>query len=203
VYAATGGKFILGKTNKANKVSTLKRTTSGSALNLVTKSSSNAPLTTNGRGKVTNLNADKVDGYDAAALQTQTYSWTKSATAVTSVSVDLPALPPGTYLIGYDAYMPGGGLDASSAGCWFWRTRPSASNTFYAETRELTKTGTTPSLSGASVVALAAGDVLHLYCSAPAAFTTSALEPIHIYAARTASAGGGALRIAPGSRTGR
>jgi hypothetical protein len=66
VYAATGGKFILGKTNKAAKVSTLKRTTSGSALNLVTRSSSNAPLTTNGKGKVTNLNSDSLDGHDSS-----------------------------------------------------------------------------------------------------------------------------------------
>jgi hypothetical protein len=72
VYAATGGKFILGKTNKANKVSTLKRTTSGAALNLVTKSSSNAPLSTNGKGMVANLNADKVDGLDASALRSST-----------------------------------------------------------------------------------------------------------------------------------
>jgi hypothetical protein len=67
-FAATGGKFILGHTNKANKVSTLKRTTSGSALTLITKSSANAPLTTNGRGKVANLNADLLDGLDSSAL---------------------------------------------------------------------------------------------------------------------------------------
>jgi hypothetical protein len=67
-YAATGGKFILGKTNKANKVSTLKRTTNGSALNLITKSSSNAPLSTNGKGKVANLNADMLDGKDSTAF---------------------------------------------------------------------------------------------------------------------------------------
>ena len=58
VYAATGGKFILGHKNTASKVSTLKRTTNGSALKLVTKSSSSAPLSTNGHGKVANLNAD-------------------------------------------------------------------------------------------------------------------------------------------------
>jgi hypothetical protein len=70
-YAATGGKFFLGKTNKADQVSTLKRTTSGAALNLVTKSSSNAPLTTNGKGKVANLNADSLDGKDSSAFQTK------------------------------------------------------------------------------------------------------------------------------------
>lgn len=67
-YAATGGKFILGKTNKANKVSTLKRTTNGPALNLVTKSSTSAPFTANGLGKVTNLNADLLDGMSSSAF---------------------------------------------------------------------------------------------------------------------------------------
>jgi hypothetical protein len=70
-FAATGGKFFLGKTNKADQVSTLKRTTSGAALNLVTKSSSNAPLTTNGKGKVANLNADSLDGKDSSAFQSK------------------------------------------------------------------------------------------------------------------------------------
>jgi hypothetical protein len=70
-FAATGGKFVLGHKNKASKVSTLKRTTSGPALNLVTKSSSSAPFTANGHGKVTNLNADRVDGLDGASLQTR------------------------------------------------------------------------------------------------------------------------------------
>jgi hypothetical protein len=64
-YAATGHSFILGKANKANQVTTLKRTTSGQALSLVTKSSSNAPLAVNGKGKVANLNADRLDGLDS------------------------------------------------------------------------------------------------------------------------------------------
>lgn len=68
VYAATGGKFVLGSTNKAGKVSTLKRTHSGAALNLVTKSSANPPMTVNGRGKVTNLNADRLDGRDSSSF---------------------------------------------------------------------------------------------------------------------------------------
>jgi hypothetical protein len=74
VYAATGGKFILGQTNKANKASTLKRTTSGSALNLTTKSSTNSPMTVNGTGKVTNLNADKLDGHDSSFFASGGYS---------------------------------------------------------------------------------------------------------------------------------
>jgi hypothetical protein len=70
-YAATGGKFILGFTNKANKATTLKRTTSGPALQLTTTSGSNAPLVVNGKGKVANLNADSLDGKDSSAFQSK------------------------------------------------------------------------------------------------------------------------------------
>jgi hypothetical protein len=102
-YAATGGTFFLGQTNKASKQTTLERTTSGAALGLVTKSSANAPLSTNGSGKVVNLNADRVDGLDSSALKTQTYRYTIPAqTAVRSFDVSFPTLPAGTYLASYD-----------------------------------------------------------------------------------------------------
>src|SRR3954454_12851781 len=57
-FAATGHSFILGKVNKANLPTTLKRTTNGPALNLITKPLSSAPFAVNTTGKVTNLNAD-------------------------------------------------------------------------------------------------------------------------------------------------
>ena len=67
-FAATGHALVLGKRNAADKITTLKRTSAGSALNLKTTSSSTAPLTVNGTGKVVNLNADQVDGLDATAF---------------------------------------------------------------------------------------------------------------------------------------
>lgn len=72
--AATGGKFILGHLNKAGKQTVLKRTKPGPALGLTTKSASNAPFTTNATGKVANLNADKLDGYDSVNLGTRAYA---------------------------------------------------------------------------------------------------------------------------------
>jgi hypothetical protein len=66
--AATGGKFILGHLNKAGKQTVLKRTKSGAALGLTTKSSASAPITTNARGKVTNLNSDLLDGLDSSSF---------------------------------------------------------------------------------------------------------------------------------------
>lgn len=67
-FAATGHSFILGKVNKANKATTLKRTTNGPALTLVARPPSSAPFAVNTNGKVTNLNADTVDGLDSSAF---------------------------------------------------------------------------------------------------------------------------------------
>ena len=68
-YATTGKAFLLSTVNKATKTTTLQNTGAGSALNLVTKSTASAPFTTNAKGKVTNLNADRVDGMTSAQIQ--------------------------------------------------------------------------------------------------------------------------------------
>lgn len=101
-FAATGGKFFLGKTNKANKVSVLKRTTAGPALKLGTTSSSAAPLVVNGRGKVANLNADRIDGLDSASLQTRSTIYRiPAASGVNEVNLNLQGLAPGLYQISF------------------------------------------------------------------------------------------------------
>jgi hypothetical protein len=64
--AATGGKFILGHKNSAGAVSTLTNTR-GPALSLRSRSGTPS-LVVNSRSKVTNLNADSLDGLDATAL---------------------------------------------------------------------------------------------------------------------------------------
>jgi len=97
-YAATGGNFILGHINKAGQASTLQRTTAGPPLLLKTKLGGNAPFATNGKGKVTNLNADRLDGLDGQALQTRTLMYTIPAETDFSIfSVSLPGLAPGLY----------------------------------------------------------------------------------------------------------
>lgn len=195
--AATGHGFILGQTNKANKVTVLKRTTAGSALQLRTTSSSAAPLIVNGGGKVANLNSDKLDGYDSTALRTSAYSWTRSVgSATANTTMDIP-LGAGTYVIGYDAYMTNGGLTGDVAGCYLWRQRGS-DYVYYAETRYATLTGSSVGASGTTILSVAAGDDVKLYCYAPTNWTTDSAQPIHVYAIRTAFAGGGALRTAPG-----
>jgi hypothetical protein len=64
--AATGGTFILGKSNSADSVSTL-TSSAGSALSLRSPAGS-APLQVNRRVKVERLNADLLDGIDSTGL---------------------------------------------------------------------------------------------------------------------------------------
>lgn len=79
--AATGKGFLLGKINTANKITVLKRTTPGTALKVVTKSATSAPLQVNGTGKVANLNADTVDGLDSSAFAPASLATTVSGLA--------------------------------------------------------------------------------------------------------------------------
>lgn len=65
-YAATGGNFILGRSNSANATTTLTNS-AGTALALNAKSGTPA-LKVNSGTKVANLNGDKLDGLDSTAF---------------------------------------------------------------------------------------------------------------------------------------
>lgn len=72
-YAATGGSLILGHTNTADVVTILERTTDGPAASFrVDNPNVAAPFTTNAKGKVVNLFADKAA--NATLLQGKTLS---------------------------------------------------------------------------------------------------------------------------------
>jgi hypothetical protein len=68
-YAATGSTFLLGGTNTAKKVTTIKNTGPGAVLNLQAKSSAYAPFTTNGKGLVGNLNSQFLSGKSLAQVE--------------------------------------------------------------------------------------------------------------------------------------
>jgi hypothetical protein len=76
-YAATGSSLILGRANRASTVTTVQNTGSGAALNLVTRSSSSAPFTTNAKGRVRNLYASRA--LSADTLGGHTYAQTVTA----------------------------------------------------------------------------------------------------------------------------
>jgi hypothetical protein len=68
-YAATGGTFLLGRSNTASTTTNLSRTTAGAPLRLTTNLAASPPLAVNGTGRVANLNADRIDGLDSTALR--------------------------------------------------------------------------------------------------------------------------------------
>ena len=113
-YATTGGGVLLGKTNKADRVTAIRNTGAGAAMRLNTASSATPPFTTNAQGLVSNLYADRAATADtlsgqtlgkvltAAAPKTTTYVDTANHTsdAVVYGPVSVAA---GTYLVTFDA----------------------------------------------------------------------------------------------------
>jgi hypothetical protein len=182
--AATGHPFILGKVNKADKVTVVKRTTAGPALKVTTTSSGAAPFAINGRGKVANLNADRVDGLDASALRTRSYVWHSSFTDRTEVTFLLP-IPAGSYLVSYSSYFAGLGI--SSLECAVGESNPSSPERFTARSA-MNNGGTTfvPALTGAGLATKRAGGTVSVTCATNGhLFSTAATSPFEIVATPT------------------
>jgi hypothetical protein len=83
-FAATGNSPILGHSNSANKVTTIRNTGKGAALSLITKKSTAAPFTTNAIGQVAHLNASKVDGLTASQIAAKSAQVSSSGVVVAS-----------------------------------------------------------------------------------------------------------------------
>jgi len=83
---ATGGTFLLGKANRAEKPTTLKNTAKGPALRL--KTDSDAPnLKVSNDTRIPRLNADLVDGVSSEAFQRRVAGSCPADTAVRGVGV--------------------------------------------------------------------------------------------------------------------
>ena len=197
--AATGQNFLLGKGNNANAQTTLARTTAGTVLSLRGTSLSGTPLAVNGRGKVTNLNADTIDGYDSTVLRDKTYLYTReisAANATTSYEVPLTGLPVGTYEIGYSAYANGTLAEGDTITCYLDQLQGVNSLRFVGEDRSYAIGGNRPSVSGSGVLAISGTQTVSLICDATFAFYTYASEPIQVYANPTTIVGGSSnLRV--------
>jgi len=108
-YAATGSSLLMGRTNSASKVTIIKNTGAGSAVSLLTKSAASAPFTTNAKGRVVNLNADKVDGLTASQILTASHTtkaiiYTDPLTShASSTTFTVGKVPAGTYAIAMNA----------------------------------------------------------------------------------------------------
>jgi hypothetical protein len=197
-YAATGHGFVLGKSNSANRLTSLARTTNGPVLNLHARRATDAPLATNGRGRVANLNADKVDGLHAASLQTKSFVFTDNVSvAVATVTLNVP-VPAGKYLISYSAYMNGSG--SGNVDCYVGQSN-GTSTTYVAES-QFVAGADTPGCTGSGFVTKVSAGTVTLHIANANAFTTYGNEPIQIVMTRVDSASTGTVsRIAPGARS--
>lgn len=188
--AATGQALLLGKSNSANNITAVTRTTSGSALKLQTQSSTNPPLTVNGKGKVTNLNADTVDGLDSAALKNRAYVFTRAVTVGATTQQVIIPLAAGKYVLSYSAYM--NGATSTTVGCYLARTNP----TQYVGESRFTSGTQTPGVTGSGFLDVSATSVVTLNCSAGSAWTTFTDEPIQVVATKVDTASTATARVA-------
>lgn len=180
-FARTGQSLLLGRANFADKMTTLKRTTNGPALKLTTKNSAAAPFVTNATGKVARLNADRVDGLNAADLKTKAYVFTTDipvANPMASVSLTIP-VPNGRYLVSYSAFMVGAAGDHVRCALV---TRPLSGDYTYAAESNFTAGAFAPGLTGTAYMAKTADNTLRLACSSDTAWYTLPDQPIQIVA---------------------
>lgn len=186
--AATGQAFLLGKTNFAGAVTTVERTTNGPAFKITNNNTSSAPLVTNGTGKVTNLNADKVDGIDSTAMQNLSYVWRSSFTDRTVASFTVP-LANGSYLISYSSFLQG--ADVGGIDCFVKETN-GVNDRFTARVAlNNDHTGSTlyPAVSGTGLVTKSTGTVIKVECHSTTNFHTWDNEPFEIVATKTTRIG--------------
>ncbi|MFC5177854.1 hypothetical protein [Nocardioides taihuensis] len=101
-YAANGRPLLIGQSNTGTKATTLENTRKGPALVLTSKGKGPS-LKVSGQGTVTNLSADRVDGYDARDLMTTAYRYgiPSSGPYDGEIAVTFPGLPEGQYLMAY------------------------------------------------------------------------------------------------------
>lgn len=184
--AATGQGFLLGKSNSADNITALVRTTSGTALKLQTAKSFNAPLAVNGTGKVANLNADRLDGLDSTALRTSTQVFTSTFTDQSEVAYNLP-LANGTYVITFSSSFAGIGTAAVQCAVSEIPTTGENGRTVAHEGQTYVPSeSSNAALSGAGVATKSAEQNVFVSCSTDTGtWSTNANNPLTITATPT------------------
>jgi len=185
VLAATGNALLLGKSNSANNITAVTRTTAGSALKLQTTSTS-PPLIVNGKGKVANLNADKVDGLDSALLHNRSYVfYGQQFVDQTSVLFTL-TLPSGAYNVSYSIFT--NGVSETGIQCYIAEDGATQDRTVaYSSMVHNLNGGWDPSFTGSGLVIKKSTTTISLYCNAnTGTFDSGGVEtPIQIVATPT------------------
>lgn len=176
-YAATGKPLLLGRANQATATTTLKAP--GTPLSLK-GAAGKPPLKVNSSAKVGKLNADLLDGLDAAALTTTARVFTRTFSNATVTETDVP-LPPGRYLVSYSHYFPLATVGTTRGRCFLRVANPS-STTFLAEQNGTDTAGGPIGVTGSALVTLEPEGDLSLRCSSPLAYATTASQPQQIVA---------------------
>ena len=186
--AATGQHLVLGKWNQADQTTTIKNVGSGPALDIRAKGPAFAVHNAN---RIKNLNADKLDGKDAAdlAASKQTVYVYGATSRVGGFTQNLPAQPEGSYLVAYSAQFVGAaGTTASPNTVTCHITVSSVSGTttttkaILAEA-QVASVESPPAVSGVGTLWLAAGDQVALVCTMSRPnqqWSTSTLQPIQV-----------------------
>ena len=187
-YAATGHPLNLGGKNSEKRTTTLTNTGKGPALSL--KSGRRAPaLAVSNTKLVKHLNADLVDGQNAAALQTQATTWTIPPGS--TLAYTLNGVQPGTYLAAVNVLLAASGpseceLDENGV----------ASAVTYGTNRAAAFSA----VSGTGVVTHAAGQSLQLTCGDATAVLDGNFAST-VTLVRLDRAGKGTVTVAPAGRS--
>ena len=200
-YAATGGKFILGKSNTANKTTKLKNTGNGPALKLAPKAGK-PPLAVTNSKKVVKLNADKVDGKDAAALSTRSAVYSVPAIASSSrFRIGIPSTP-GTYQVDY-SIATSTSTPGVTINC-YWNTTFEGSVTVTGVNYGGAYSSFSTSSGSATVLSSGTDDWLECFTESGTAATTPGFSQIVVTPINAIDFKTGAVhpRPSPGSKTG-
>lgn len=179
--ATTGNAILAGKINTASKMTSITRTTPGTGLQVKTKSTANSPLAVNGKGKVVNLNADKVDGLDGG---TRALLWTSTGTFGSQKTFALKGLPVGKHLISYEAYMVA--TENAAIGNCYLSTQiggAGSSNYRYAAESSAPYAFGATSTSGSGYIVQNGKDITSLVCRVTVGtWSAGSAEPVRITA---------------------
>ncbi len=187
-YAATGKSLLLGRSNSANKMTTITRTTPGAPLRLASRPGS-PPLSVNSTQRVPGLNADSVDGLSGQSLQSRASVFTDGAGGPrgTTEQWSIPVTP-GTYAISYTVgftAMTASPAAPASAICYV--QTGGASPTPYTAIQSVTSVGGFSAVyaNASSTVQVATPDATQLVCIATTSFETTIGVPVQIAVTRT------------------
>ncbi len=107
--AATGNPIILGQFNQAGHTTTIKNNGDGAALDL--RATNGPPLKVHSDKRITNLNADQLDGLDASDLRANrniTHQWSANSHPG-NLAQAIPDQRAGSYLVSWSIQMSGAG----------------------------------------------------------------------------------------------